>query len=91
MPSALELLHELLPTATRIAVIVNPAEAIRTETTLHDIEPAARTILASRPIPPVAHGGLIGNPGTLAAVEKADAVIKVPSVKHACRAATFAA
>jgi putative tryptophan/tyrosine transport system substrate-binding protein len=40
----LELLHELLPAATRIAVIVNPAEAIRTETTLHDLEPAARTM-----------------------------------------------
>jgi putative tryptophan/tyrosine transport system substrate-binding protein len=40
----LELLHELLPTATRIAVLVNPASAATTEATLRAVEPAARTV-----------------------------------------------
>ena len=34
----LELLRELVPSATRIAVLVNPAEATNTESTLKDVE-----------------------------------------------------
>jgi putative tryptophan/tyrosine transport system substrate-binding protein len=40
----LELLHELVPGAARVAVLVNPANATTTETTLRDVEVAARTI-----------------------------------------------
>ena len=40
----LELLRELVPAATRVAVLVNPANAANTETTLRDVEPAARAI-----------------------------------------------
>jgi ABC-type uncharacterized transport system substrate-binding protein len=40
----LELLRELVPTATRVAVLVNPANAAQTESTLTDVEPAARAI-----------------------------------------------
>jgi putative ABC transport system substrate-binding protein len=40
----LELLRELLPRATLVAVLVNPANADNTETTLKDVEVAARTI-----------------------------------------------
>ena len=40
----LELLHELVPAATRVAVLVNPANATNTETTLRDVQPAARAI-----------------------------------------------
>ena len=40
----LGLLHELLPRAVRIAVLVNPAEATNTETTLRDVQEAARAI-----------------------------------------------
>jgi putative ABC transport system substrate-binding protein len=40
----LELLRELVPSATRIAVLVNPANATNTETTLRDVEPAARAM-----------------------------------------------
>ena len=40
----LELLRELVPAATRIAVLVNPANAANTETTLRDVQSAARAI-----------------------------------------------
>jgi putative ABC transport system substrate-binding protein len=40
----LELLRELLPGAMHVAVLVNPANASNTETTLRDVEPAARTM-----------------------------------------------
>jgi putative ABC transport system substrate-binding protein len=40
----LELLRELVPAATRVAVLVNPANAAITETTLRDIGPAARAM-----------------------------------------------
>ena len=40
----LELLRELVPAATRVAVLVNPANAVATETTLRDVERAARAM-----------------------------------------------
>jgi putative ABC transport system substrate-binding protein len=40
----LELLRELVPAATRVAVLVNPTNATTTETTLRDVEAAARAI-----------------------------------------------
>jgi putative ABC transport system substrate-binding protein len=40
----LELLRELVPGATRVAVLVNPANAANTEPTLRDVEPAARAM-----------------------------------------------
>jgi putative ABC transport system substrate-binding protein len=40
----LELLRELVPSATRVAVLVNPANAANTEATLRDVEAAARTM-----------------------------------------------
>jgi putative ABC transport system substrate-binding protein len=40
----LQLLHQLVPQAQRIAVLVNPDSVINTETTLRDVEAAARTI-----------------------------------------------
>src|SRR5258708_32092411 len=40
----LELLRELLPTAARVAVLVNPASAATTQATLREVEPAARTM-----------------------------------------------
>jgi putative ABC transport system substrate-binding protein len=40
----LELLHQLVPAATRVAVLVNPANAAQTETLLRDVEAAARAI-----------------------------------------------
>jgi ABC-type uncharacterized transport system substrate-binding protein len=40
----LELLRELVPGATRVAVLVNPANAANTEATLKDVQAAARTM-----------------------------------------------
>jgi putative tryptophan/tyrosine transport system substrate-binding protein len=40
----LELLRELVPGAARVAVLVNPANPTTTESTLRDVEPAARTM-----------------------------------------------
>jgi putative ABC transport system substrate-binding protein len=38
----LDLLHELLPRAVRVAVLVNPADATNTASTLRDVETAAK-------------------------------------------------
>ena len=51
----LELLRELVPAATRVAVLVNPANAANTETTLRDVEPAARAIGSANPGPQRQH------------------------------------
>jgi putative tryptophan/tyrosine transport system substrate-binding protein len=40
----LALLHELVPGATRVAVLVNPIDAIRTESNVRDVEAAARAL-----------------------------------------------
>jgi putative ABC transport system substrate-binding protein len=40
----LELLREMVPAATRVAVLVNPANVTNTESTLRDVIPAARAI-----------------------------------------------
>jgi putative ABC transport system substrate-binding protein len=40
----LEFLRQLVPTASRVAVFVNPANAMNAETTLRDVEPAARAM-----------------------------------------------
>jgi len=40
----LEFLRELVPAATRLAVLINPANATTAESTLADVEPAARAM-----------------------------------------------
>jgi ABC-type uncharacterized transport system substrate-binding protein len=40
----LELLHQLVPAATRLAVLVNPVHNPNTESTLRGVEPAARAL-----------------------------------------------
>jgi putative ABC transport system substrate-binding protein len=42
--TALDLLRELVPAASRVAVLVNPANPANAETTVRDAEPAARAI-----------------------------------------------
>jgi putative ABC transport system substrate-binding protein len=43
-PKRLELLHELVPTATMIAVLVNPSDPARAETTLRQLQAAAHSL-----------------------------------------------
>jgi putative ABC transport system substrate-binding protein len=43
-PKRLELLHELVPTANIIAVLVNPSDPARAETISRDLQTAARTL-----------------------------------------------
>jgi ABC-type uncharacterized transport system substrate-binding protein len=43
-PKRLELLHELVPTATIIALVVNPANPTNAETNTKDLQAAARTL-----------------------------------------------
>jgi putative ABC transport system substrate-binding protein len=43
-PKRLELLHELVPTANIIAVLVNPTDPARAETTTRDLQAAARSL-----------------------------------------------
>jgi len=43
-PKRLELLHELVPTATMIAVLVNPTDPARAEATLKQLQSAADTL-----------------------------------------------
>jgi putative ABC transport system substrate-binding protein len=43
-PKRLELLHELVPTATIIAALVNPSDPARAETTLKQLQAAARAL-----------------------------------------------
>lgn len=43
-PKRLQLLHELAPTATIIAALVNPADPARAETTLKELQAAAHTL-----------------------------------------------
>jgi len=40
----LGLLRDLVPAAARVAVLVNPANAVQTEATLRDVQPAARAM-----------------------------------------------
>ena len=40
----LELLRELVPAVTRVAVLVNPADAVNAETSVRDVQSAARAI-----------------------------------------------
>ena len=51
----LELLRELVPAATRVAVLVNPANAEIAESTLRDVETAARAIGSANPGPQRQH------------------------------------
>jgi putative ABC transport system substrate-binding protein len=43
-PKRLELLHEMVPTATIIAVLLNPTDPTRAETTLRSLQAAAHTL-----------------------------------------------
>ena len=70
----LELLRELVPAVTRIAVLVNPAEATNTEAILKDVETAARVMgLAIKQLNASTSGEINAAFATLA-LERPDAI-----------------
>jgi len=56
----LQLLHELVPAATRVAVLVDPASKTTTETTLQEVESAARAMALQIPVLHASNGREIG-------------------------------
>ena len=74
----LALLRELLPAATRLAVLVNPANAAHTEATLKDVEIAARTIGLQIQIVNASTSSEIDGAFAGLARERADALFVLP-------------
>ena len=70
----LELLHELVPTATRVAVLVNPENAANTETTLRDVTTAARALGLQIQVVPANSSGEINAAFATFARERPDAL-----------------
>ena len=70
----LELLRVLVPAATRIAVLVNPANAANTESTLRDVQPAARTMGLQIQIFNVSTSREINSAFAVMARERSDAI-----------------
>jgi len=68
------LLHELLPKAARIALLVNPANKTNAETTLRETRDAARTIGIELPVLEASNGEGIDAAFATAKRERADAV-----------------
>jgi putative ABC transport system substrate-binding protein len=70
----LGLLHELVPTAVRIAVLVDPADATNTETTLRDVDQAARAFGLQIHVLKASTSGEIDAAFAILARERADAL-----------------
>jgi putative ABC transport system substrate-binding protein len=86
----LRLLHDLLPKAVRIAVLVDPANTSTTETTLQDVREAAPTIgLQIQVLNATTIGEIDGAFATIAR-ERPDAVFVAPDTFFASRAAQLA-
>ena len=86
----LRLLHDLVPKAVRIAVLVDPANTSTTETTLQDVREAAPTIgLQIQVLNATTIGEIDGAFATIAR-ERPDAVFVAPDTFFASRAAQLA-
>jgi putative tryptophan/tyrosine transport system substrate-binding protein len=86
----LRLLHDLVPKAVRIAVLVDPASASTTKTTLQDVREAAPTIgLQIQVLNATTIGEIDGAFATIAR-ERPDAVFVAPDTFFASRAAQLA-
>jgi putative tryptophan/tyrosine transport system substrate-binding protein len=70
----LDLLHTLLPGATRVAVLVNPDNPSTTETTLRDLEPAGRAMGMRIQILSARNSGEIDTAFATFAADRPDAV-----------------
>ena len=87
----LRLLHDLVPTAVRIGVLVNPANIPSTESTLRDIPEAARAMgLQIHMILNAATIGEIDAVFASVARERADALFVAPDIFFVSRAVQFA-
>jgi putative ABC transport system substrate-binding protein len=74
----LALLHELVPTAARVAVLANPATAALAETMLRDVEAAARAISLQLQIVNASTSGEIDAAFVALARERIDALFVLP-------------
>ena len=87
----LRLLHDLVPKAVRIAVLVNPANIPSTESTLRDIPEAAHAMgLQIQMILNAATIGEIDTAFDSVARERADALFVAPDIFFVSRAVQFA-
>jgi putative ABC transport system substrate-binding protein len=81
----LGLLHELVPGAARVAVLVNPTDAIRTESNVRDIETAARAIGLQIHVFDASTTGEIDTAFATLVHERAEALFVVPDAFFATR------
>jgi putative tryptophan/tyrosine transport system substrate-binding protein len=86
----LRLLHDLIPKAVRIAVLVDPANTSTAETTLQDVREAAPTIGLQIQVLNAATIGEIDGAFATIARERPDAVFVAPDTFFASRAAQLA-
>jgi len=86
----LGLLHELVPKAARIAVLVNPANAPSAEATLRDVQEAARAIGLQIHVLRASTSREIETAFATLARERADALFVAPDAFFASSASKFA-
>jgi putative tryptophan/tyrosine transport system substrate-binding protein len=86
----LGLLHELLPKAARIAVLLNPANASSAETTLRDVQEAARAIALQIRLLNATTNSEIDAAFAALASERADALFVAPDGYFTSRRVQFA-
>ena len=90
MAKRLRLLHDLVPKAVRIAVLVNPANASTAETTLRDVQEAAPTIGLQIQILNATTIGEIDAAFATFARERPDALFVAPDAFFTSRRVQFA-
>jgi putative ABC transport system substrate-binding protein len=86
----LGLLHELLPKAVRIAVLVNPANAPTAEATLHEIPDAARALGLQTQVLNASNSDEIDAAFTMLVSDHAEALLVAPDTFFASRRVQFA-
>jgi putative ABC transport system substrate-binding protein len=86
----LDLLHELVPGAARVAVLANPTDAIRTKSYVRDVEAAGRAIGMQIHVLHASSIGEIDAAFTTVVSERMDALFVVPDSFFANRRVQFA-
>jgi putative tryptophan/tyrosine transport system substrate-binding protein len=86
----LELLHELVPKAVRVSLLVNPANATTAESALRDVQDAARTIGLQIHVPNATTIGEIDAAFAILARERPDALFVAPDLFFVGRGVQFA-